>query len=298
MGSSNTGSSVLQYLLEYPQIHVHWFGGDIQLSHPLSRPYPLALNLSQHQGLFQWVGSPHQVTKVLELQHQSFHEYSGLVSFRIDWFEHLAVQGTLKSLLQHHSLKASILQCSAFFMIQLSHLYMTTGKTITLIRRTFVNKVMSLFFNMLSRFVIGFLSRSKGLIISWLQSLSTLFFKPQKIKSVTVSIVSPSICYAMMGLDTTIFVFGILSFKPPLHSLSPSSKSSSIPLHFLPSGCVICISKVVNMSPGNLYSSCDSSSLAFHTMYSAYKLNKQVTIFSLDILLSQFWTNLLFHVWF
>ena len=119
-----------------------------------------------------------------------FNEYSGLISFRMDWLGLLAVQGTLKSLLQHHSSKASILQHSAFFIVQLSHPYMTTGKTIALTRWTFVGKVMSLLFNMLSRLVIAFLPRSKHLLISWLQSLSTVILEPRKIKSVTVSIVS------------------------------------------------------------------------------------------------------------
>ena len=130
------------------------------------------------QDLFQWVSSSHQMAKVLELQlqHQSSNEYSGLISFRINWFDLLAVQGTLKSLLQHYSSKASVLWRSAFFMVQLSHLYMTIGKTIALTIWTFVGKVMSLLFNALSRFVIGFLSRSKHLLISWLQSLS----EPQK----------------------------------------------------------------------------------------------------------------------
>ena len=114
-------------------------------------------------------------------------EYSGLISYRIDWFAPLAVQGTLKSLLQHHSLKASVLWCSAFFMVQLSHPYMTAGKTVALTRRTFVGKVMSLLFNMLSRFVIAFLPRSNYLLISWLQSLSTVILEPKNIKSVTVS---------------------------------------------------------------------------------------------------------------
>ena len=119
-------------------------------------------------------------------------EYSGLISFRMDWLDLLAVQGTLKSLLQHHSSKASILQCSAFFIVQLSHLYMTTGKTIALTRWTFVGKVMSLLFNKLSRLVITFLPRSKHLLISWLQSPSAMILEPKKIKSVTVSTVSPS----------------------------------------------------------------------------------------------------------
>ena len=120
-------------------------------------------------------------------------EYSGLSSFRIDWFDLLSVQGTLKSLLQRHSSKASILQHSAFFILQLSHPYMTTGKTIALTRWTFVGKVMSLLFNMLSRLVIVFLPRNKCLLISWLQSLSAVILEPPKIKSLTVSIVSPSI---------------------------------------------------------------------------------------------------------
>ena len=133
----------------------------------LSSPTPPAFSLSQHQGLYKWVSSTHQVAKVLEFQlHISaFNEYPGLISFRIDWLDLLAVQGTLKSLLQHHSSKASILQCSAFFIVQLSHPYMTTGKTIALTRQTFVGKVMSLLFNMLSRLVIAFLPRSKHLLI-------------------------------------------------------------------------------------------------------------------------------------
>ena len=134
-------------------------------------------------------------------------EYSGLISFRIDWFDLVAVQGTLKSLLQHHSSKTSVLWHSAFFMVQLSHPYMTTGKTIALTRWTFVGKVMSLLFNMLSTFVIAFLPRSKCLLISWLQSLSAVILEPKKIKSVTVSVVFPSISHEMMGLDAMISLF-------------------------------------------------------------------------------------------
>ena len=115
-------------------------------------------------------------------------EYSGLISFRIDWFDLLDVQGTLTSLLQHHNSKASILQCSTFFLIQFSHPHVTTGKTIALTRWTLVGKVMSLLFNMLSRLVIAFLPRSKHLLISWLQSPSTVILEPKKIKSVTVSL--------------------------------------------------------------------------------------------------------------
>ena len=122
--------------------------------------------------------------------------HSGLISFRMDWLDLLAVQGTLKSLLQHHNLKASILRHSVFFIVQLSHPYMTMGKTIALTRRTFVDKVMSLLFNMLSRLVITFLPRSKRLLISWLQSPSALILEPRKIKSATVS---PSICHCFGG---------------------------------------------------------------------------------------------------
>ena len=133
-------------------------------------------------------------------------EHPGLI-FRMDWLDLLAVQGTLKSLLQHHSSKTPILQHSAFFIVQLSHPYVTTGKTIALTRRTFVGKVMSLFLNMLSRLVITFLPRSKRLLISWLQSPSAVILEPKKIKSATVSTVSPSICHEVMQPDAMILVF-------------------------------------------------------------------------------------------
>ena len=133
-------------------------------------------------------------------------EYSGLISFRVDWLDLLVVQGILKSLLQHHSLKASILWRSAFFMVQLSHPCMTTGKTIALTRRTFVGKVMSLLFNMLSRLIIAFPPRSKRLLISRLQSPSAVILEPPKIKSATVSSF-PSYCHEVMGQDAMISVF-------------------------------------------------------------------------------------------
>ena len=133
-------------------------------------------------------------------------EHPGLI-FRMDWLDLLAVQRTLKSLLQHHSSKASIFQHSAFFTIQLSHPYMTTGKTIALTRWTFVGKVMSLLFNMLSRLVITYLSRSKRLLISWLQSPSAMILEPKKIKSVTVSTFPPTICHEVMGPEAMILVF-------------------------------------------------------------------------------------------
>ena len=147
MDCSTPGFSVLYYLLEFAQIHIYSVGGAIQPSHPLLPSSPPALNLSQHQGLFQRVGSSHQVAKMFSISPSN--EHSGLISFRMDWFDLLAVQGTLKGLLQHHSLKASVLQPSPFFMVQLSHLYMTTRKTIALAIWTFVNKVMSLVFNTL-----------------------------------------------------------------------------------------------------------------------------------------------------
>ena len=148
-----------------------------------------------------------------------FNEYSGLISFRMDWLDLLEVQETLKSLLQHHRSKALILRCSAFFIVQLSHPYTTTGKNITLTRQILVGKVMSLLFNMLSRLVINFLPRSKHLLISWLQSPSAVILEPPKIKSATVSTVSSSICHEVMGLDAMILVFWMLSFKPTFSTL-------------------------------------------------------------------------------
>ena len=134
-------------------------------------------------------------------------EYSGLISFRMDWLDRPSGQGTLKSLLQHHSSKVSILWCSAFFIVQLSHPYMTTGKTIAFTKWAFVDKVISLLFNMLSRLVITFLPRCKHLLISWLQSPSVLILQPRKINSATVSTVSPSTSHEVMGPDAMIFVF-------------------------------------------------------------------------------------------
>ena len=164
MDCSTPGFPVYHQLLELAQTHVHWVSDAIQPSHPLSSPSPPAFNLSQHQGLFQWVSSLDQMAKVLELQlqHQSFQWI-----FRIDW-------------------------------------YMATGKTIALTKWTFVGKVMSLLFTVLSRFVIAFLPRSKHLLISWLQSPSAVILEAKKIKTVTVSIVSPSIWQEVMGPDAVI----------------------------------------------------------------------------------------------
>ena len=162
-------------------------------------------------------------------------EHPGLISFRMDGLDLLAVQGTLKNLLQHHSSKASILRHSAFFIVQLSHPYVTTGKTIALTRRTFVDKVMSLLLNMLSRLLITFLPRNQHFLISWLQSLSWMILEPRKIQSATVSTVSPSICHQVMGPDAMILVFWMLSCKATF-SLSTFTfiKRFWVPLHFLP----------------------------------------------------------------
>ena len=165
MNGSTPDLPVHHQLPECTQTHVHWVRDAIQPSHPLSSPSPPTPNPSQHQSLFQWVNTSHEVAKVLQfqLQHQSFQWTFRTDFFRIDWFDLLAVQGTLKSLFQHNSSKASILWHSAFIIVQLSHPYLTTGKTIALTRRTFVGKVTSLLFNMLSRLVITFLPRSERL---------------------------------------------------------------------------------------------------------------------------------------
>ena len=183
MNWSTLGLPVHHQHPEFTQTHVHWVSDAIQPSHPLSSPSLPTLNLSQHQGLFQWVSSSQQVAKVLEFQlrHHPSNAHPGLISFRMNWLDLLTVQGTLKSLLQHHSSKPSILQHSALFIVQLSHPYMTTGKTTALTRWTFVGKVMSLLFNMLSRLVIAFLPRSRCHLISWLQSPSAVIMEPPKI---------------------------------------------------------------------------------------------------------------------
>ena len=178
---SMPGFCVLHHLLEFAQTEIHWVSDAILPSHPLSSPSPPVLNFSRHQSLFQWIGSSHQVPRVLELRFSisTSKEYSRLSSLKIDWFDLLPVQGTLKRLLQHHSSKVSILHHSAFFMIQHLHSYRTTGKTTALTIQTFVGKVMSLLFNMLSRLVIAFLSRSKCLLILWLQLWPAVILEPK-----------------------------------------------------------------------------------------------------------------------
>ena len=275
MDCSTSGFPVHHQCLEFTQTHVHQVGDAIKPSYSLLSPSLPTFSLSRHQGLFQWVSSLHQVAKVLEfqLQHQSFQWMFRLISFRIDWFDLLAVQGTLKSLLQHHSSKASFLRCSAFFIVQLSYPYMTTRDTIALTRGTFVGKVVSLLFNMLSRLVIAFLPRSKHLLISWLQSPSAVILEPPKIKSLTVSIVSPSICLEVMGPDAMILVFWMLCFMPTF-SLSFIKRlfSSSFSAIRVVSSVYL---RLLIFLPAILIPACTSSCLAFHVMYSACKLNKQ-----------------------
>ena len=198
MDYSMPGFPVHHQLPELAQTHIHRVSDAIQPSHPLLLLPSIFPSIR--------VFFNESVLHIRWPKYWSFsfsispsNEYSGLISFRMDWFDLLAVQGTLMSLLQHHSSKPSILWCSAFFMVQLSHPYMTTGKTIAWTRWTFVGKVMSLLFNKLSRFVIAFLPRSKRLLISWLHSPSAVTLEPKKIKSITVSIFSPSICHEVMG---------------------------------------------------------------------------------------------------
>ena len=203
-------------------------------------------------------------------------EYSGLISFRIDSFDRLAIQGTLKTLLQYHISKASILQHSAFFMVQLAHPYMTTGKTIASTRRIFVGKVMSLLFHMLSRFVILFLPRSKHLLILWLQSPSAVILEPKNIKSLSVSIDSPS-SHEVMGPDAMILVFWMLSFKPTFSLSSFTfikrlfSSSSLFAIRVVSSTYLRLLIFLLEI----LTPACASSSPVFLMMCSAYKLNKQ-----------------------
>ena len=277
-----------QSLLELMSIKSVMPSDHLILCHPLSSIF----SHCQHQGLFWWVSSSYQVAKVLEflLQHQF--ENSGLISFRIDWLHLLAIQETLKSLLQHHSSKASILRHSAFFIIQLSHPYMTTGKTIPLTRWTFVVKVMSLLFNMLYRLIITFLPRSKHLLISWLQSPTAMILKNKKIQSLTVSTVSPAICHEVMGPDAMIVAFWMLCFKPTF-SLSSFTfiktlfSSSSLSAIRVVSSAYL---KLIDISPSNL----DSSWCFIQPGISHDVLGTEAK----QVLLFLYGTSLLYHVQF
>ena len=306
MNRSTPGLRVHYQLPEFTQTHVHWVGDAIQPSHPLSSSLPPALNLA----IIRFLANESALhTRWPEYWSFSFtispsNEHPGLISFRMDWLDLLAVQVTLKSLLQHHSSNASILWHSAFFIVQLSNPYMNTGKTIALTRCIFADKVMSLLFNMLSRLVITFLPRSKHLLISWLQSPSAMISEPSKNKSVTVSTVSPSVCHQVMGLDAMVLVFWMLSFKP-IFSLSfftfvnrLFSSSSLSAIRVVPSAYL----RLLIFLLAILIPACASSSPAFLMMYSAYKLNKQgdnvqpwCTPFPI---LNQSVPNSLFHVQF
>ena len=182
---SMPGYPVFHHLPEFAQTHVHWVGDAIQPFHILSFPSPPVFNLFQHRVFSNEWALCIRWPKYWRFNISTFNEYSGLISLRFDWFDLLTVQETLKSPLQHHSLKASVLWSSAFFIVQISHPHMTTRKTIALTIWTFVGKVMSLLFNMLSRLVITFLPRSKHLLISWLQSPFAVILEPKKIKSVS-----------------------------------------------------------------------------------------------------------------
>ena len=208
MDCSTLGFPVLHYLPDH-RLWCHPTISSAALYHPL---FSFCLQSFLAWGSLTELALSIRWPKYCSFSNSPSNEYSELISFRIEWFDLLAVRGPPKSLLQHHSSKASILQCLAAFMVQFSYPYMTTGKTIVLTIQTFVDKVMSLLFNMLFRLVIAFLPRNKCLLISWLQSWSAVIL--EKIKSVTASTFSPSICHKVRGLDAMIFVFWMLSFKP------------------------------------------------------------------------------------
>ena len=222
-GLQHTRPPRLHHLPKFAQTHVRGVGDAIQPSHPLSSPSLPAPNPSQHQ---RWPKYWSFSFSIIPSK-----ENPGLI-FRMDWLDLLAVQGTLKNLLQHHSSKASILWRSAFFTVQLSHPYMTTGETVALTRWTFVDKVTSLLLNMLSRLVITFLPRSKRLLISWLQSPSAVILEPQKIKSHTVSTVSPCISHEVMGPDAgCVYIHRNYIYQKLLISFT-SSKDNLIDFYF------------------------------------------------------------------
>ena len=269
MDCSTPGLPVHHQFREFTQTHVHWVSDAIQSSHPLSLPFPPVLNLSQHQGLFQWVSSLHQVAKVLEfqLQHQSFQWTP-----RTDLLQDGMVGSPCSPRDSQESsptpqFKSINLWHSAFFIVQLSHPYMTTGKTIAFTRQTFVDRVMSLLFNMLSRLVITFLPRSKSPLISCLQSPSAVILEPQKIKSATVS---PSICHEVMGPDAMILVFWMLSFKQTF-----SLSSFTFIKRLFSSSSSLSATRVVSFAylrlliflPLILIPACASSSPAFFPFY-------------------------------
>ena len=257
MNRSMPGLPVHHQLLELAQTHVHQVGDAVQSSHllsPLLLPSSIFLNIR--------VFSNESTLRIRWPKYWSFSfsiipskEIPGLISFRMELVRSPCSPRDSQESSPTPQLKVSILRCSAFFILQLSHPYMTTEKTIALTRWTIVGKVMSLLCNMLSRFVIVFLPRSKHLLISWLQSPSAVILEPQKIMSVTVSIVSPSICHEVMGLDARILVFCMLNLSQLFHSTLSFSSRGSLVLCFFHKGGVFCIFEVIDISPSNLDSS-------------------------------------------
>ena len=279
MNHSTPGLPVHHQLPEFTQTHVHWVSDQFShliLCRPLLLlpPIPPSIRAFSNESTLRMTWPKYWS---LSFSITPSKEIPGLISFRMHCLDLLAVQGTLKSLLQHHSSKVSILRGSALFTVQLSHPYMTTGKTIALTRRTFVDKVMYLHCNMLSRLVITFLLRSKRILISWLQSPSAVILEQTKIKSDTVSTVSPSISHEVMGPDAMIFVFLMVRFKPTF-SLSSFTfikrlfSSSSLSAIRVVSSAYL---RILIFLLEILIPACGSCSPGFLVMYSAYSLNKQ-----------------------
>ena len=261
-----------QSLLKIISIKLVIPSNDLILCHPLPLPPSIfpSIRVFSNESII-WIKWPEYWSFSFSIS--PFNEYSGLISFRIDWLDLFAVQGTLKSLFKHHSSKASNLWCSTFFIVQISHPYMTTGKTIALTRWTFVGKVKSLLFYMLSRLVIAFLPRSKCLLISWLKFPSAVILEPQKIKSLIVSIVSPSICHEVMGLDVMKWwdwmpwsLFSECWVLSRFFTLLFHFHQEALLFFFTfcHKGNVICISEVMIFLPAILIPACASSCPAFH----------------------------------
>ena len=310
MDCSWPGLPVPHHLPEFAQGHVHCISDAVQPSHPLTPSSPSAPIFRSIRD-FSNESSVHIRPKYwsFNFSFSPSSEYSELISLKIDWFDLLVVQGTFRSLLQHHSSKASILWRSAFFTVQLLQPYVTTGKIIALTIQTFVGRVMSLLFNTLWKancfsnlpgFVIAFLPGSSCLVISWLQPPSIAILEPKKRKPVTTFSFPPSICHAIMGPDAIILVFLIFSLKLALslYSLTLIKRlfsSSSLSAIRMGSSTYL---RLLIFSLPILIPACNSSSLAFLMMCSVYRLNKQVTADSPAVLLSQSWTNQLFHTGF
>jgi len=295
------GFPVHHQLQDLAQTHVHQISDAIQPSHPLSSPSPPPFNLFQHQVLFnEWVLHirwPKYWSFSFSIS--PFNGYSGLISFRRDWLDLLAVQGTLKSLLQHHSSKASVLWCSAFFIVQISHSKMATGRNYSFDQMDLWWQSNVSAFSMLSRLVIAFLPRRKCLLISWLHSPSAVILEPKTIKFVTVSIVSPFLCHEVMGQDAMILVFWMLTLKPTF------SLSSFTFIKRLFSSSLLSTIRVVSPAylkllmflPAILMPACASPSPGFYIMYSAYKIIKQGDNIHPWATPCQFGASLLFHVY-